>query len=203
MSTREEGRFLRGETGVDGEDVAQEERDVAEIEQDTAVQQLLRGRTYLGREFLTWLLWRSNAGGPITDVDDEPVTVLLFGRLTLRGLGGDATELIVKGAMSPYSEVVRAALDRGLLVHEARLRIQHGERTFEVTVDAERLDVRAADIPKVLSEETDDRLAERLYLAEQLANIVEALFGAFLEVRSSRRWKARARAMKAWFSEAD
>ncbi len=201
MSGREEAAFLRGDVGVDGAAV-EEEKDAAQVERQKVVEQLLRGRTYLGREFLTWLLWRSNSGGPITDVDDEPVSALFVGKVVLRGLAGDANELVVKGGMSAYSSVVRHAVDQGLLVHAARLRLQHGERALEVTVDAEHLDFRAAQIPKVLSEEDDDKLAERLWLCELLGRIVDALLGEFLKVRTSRRWKSKVvPSMKAWLRE--
>lgn len=199
--SREEAAFARGEIGVDGEAVA-EAQDGAAVERQKVVEQLLRGRTYLGRELLTWLLWRSNAGGPIVDVDDEPVSLLFVGKIVLRGLAGDANELSVKGGMSAYSNVVRHAIDQGLLVHAARMRIQHGERAIEVTVDAEHLDFRSAQIPKVLSEEADDKVAERLWLCELLERIVDALLAEFLKVRTGRRWKTKiVPSMKAWLQE--
>ncbi len=190
MSSREEGKFLRGEIGVDGEAI-EDERDVQEIERDKAVQQLLRGRTYLGRELLTWLLWRTDVGGPILDYDGEGLSALFVGTIVLRGLGGDATELSVKGAMAAYSEVVKAAIDRGLLVHQARLRLQHGERAYEVTIDAEHLAVRSAELPKVLAEEDDERLEERLYLAERLCELVDAIVADFVTLRASPKWASK------------
>ena len=65
MARREQARveaaFQRGDAGVDGLPTEEERRDEAELEKDKAREQLLRGRTYLGREFLTWLLWRSES----------------------------------------------------------------------------------------------------------------------------------------------
>lgn len=196
----EEAAFARGEIGADG--VAVEEApDEEALELASVLEGLARGRTYLGREFLTWLLWRTNSGGPIVDFDGDPVTALFVGRLTLRGLAGEATELVVKGAMSPYAPIVKNAIDQGLLVHVARLRITHGERTFEATVDAEHLAVRSAAIPKVLSEEEDDRIAERLFLSERLSKLLEALLGKFFEVRTAKTWRSKVVGeMKAWLS---
>lgn len=201
MATRsqgaEESAFLRGDIGVDGQAVetAPEE---GEAEQIKVMDELVRGRTYLGREFLTWLLWKTNAAvGQIT-IDDEPVTVLLVGRIVLRGMAGEATELSVKGVMAPYSAIVRRALLDGLLVHVARLRFQHGEKTYEATVDAEHLAVRSAKIPKVLSEEDDDKLTERLFLAERLSLIVDGLFRRFMDVRVSDAWAAEVKELRGW-----
>lgn len=198
---REESAFLRGDIGVDGQAV-DEAPDEAEAEQTKVMEELVRGRTYLGREFLTWLLWKSNEASAQVSMDDEPVTVLMVGKVVLRGLAGEATELTVKGVMAPYSAVVRRALLDGLLVHVARLRIQQGEKVYEATVDAEHLAVRGAKIPKVLSEEDDDKVIERLFLAERLSLIVDALFRRFMDVRVTQAWAAEVREMRGWMETA-
>ncbi|HYG66851.1 MAG TPA: hypothetical protein VD838_04300, partial [Anaeromyxobacteraceae bacterium] len=74
-----------------------------------------------------------------------------------------------------------------------------GERTFEATVDAEFLDLRAAKLPALLTEEEDDRLLERLALVEELSAIVDALAGAFLAARASPAWTRKTvPALKRW-----
>lgn len=195
-----EAAFLRGEVGADGSAV-DEERDAAELEQARAREQLLRGRTWLGRELLTWLLWRSEAGGAIVRDGNEDVEVLFLGPLTLRAARGDVVELVARGAQAPYAGEVRRALDAGLLVDRARVRITCGEKVWETGLDAERLDVRAAKLPELLSEADDDRAAERLWLAERLSALVDALAREFLRVRTGRGWKKAAAAMKAWMRE--
>ena len=205
MSRRErqtEAAFLRGDVGVDGAATEEETRDEAEAEHAKAREQLLRGRTWLGRELLTWLLWRSEEGGALAKLESEGVEVLFVGRLTLRGARGDVTELVARGTQAPYAAQVRRALDAGLLVHQARLRLTHGEKVYEVGLDAEFLDVRAAKLPELLSEAEDDRLAERLWLAERLSALVDALANEFLAVRAGRGWKKTVAAMKRWMQEA-
>jgi hypothetical protein len=196
-AARAEAEFPRGDRGVDGL-ATEEARDVAEVEQGKAREALLRGGTWLGRELLTWLLWRSESRGAIADVGGAGVEVLFTGRLTLRGIRGEVTELAARGELAPYSVQVRRALDEGLLVHQARLRLEHGERSYEVTLDAEFLDVRAAKLPELLTEAEDDRVGERLELAEELSTLVDALVAAFLEARTGRGWKKTVGAMKRW-----
>jgi hypothetical protein len=190
--------FARGEVGVDGQEI-EEERDEAEVEQEKAKESLVRGRTYLGREFLTWLLWQSEAGAPILKHDGDPLSVLFTGRVAMRGVGGDVTEVTAKGNLAPYSALVRQVLDRGLLLHQARLQLTHGERTFEATLDAEHFDVRSGKIPDLLTEADDDRMGERLDLAEHLGALIEALLEHFVALRSRPTWnKEVAPALKAW-----
>ena len=54
-NARKDAAFSKGAIGVDGGNTDVEERDEAELEKDKAREQMLRGRTWLGREFLTWL----------------------------------------------------------------------------------------------------------------------------------------------------
>ncbi len=199
---RAEAAFLRGDVGVDGAATDADVRDEAEVERDKAREQLLRGRAYLGRELLTWLLWRSESGDPLVEVDGAGVVVLFTGTILLRGLAGDVTELAARGAAAPYPAQVKRALASGLLVHQARLRLTQGERAFEVTLDAEHLDVRAAKLPELLSVEEDDRAAERLDLCEELGGLVDALVAAFLAVRAERAWaRSTVPALRAWMED--
>jgi hypothetical protein len=195
----EEAAFLRGEVGVDGQAV-EEVKDAAEVEREKAQEQFLRGKAFLGRELLTWLLWRSDLGEPVLVVDGQPVVVAFATRLVLRGISGDVVESTVKGAMAPYSPLVRRSLLKGLLVHQARVRLMHGELPFEVGLDAETFDLKSAKLPEVSKGEADDMLHERLALADQLGRVVEALIEAFLKLRQGHKWGAEVVAMRAWMA---
>lgn len=202
-AARAEAAFLRGDVGVDGAATDADQRDAAEIERQKARDELLRGRTWLGRELLTWLLWRSESGDPLVEVEGAGLVVLFTGRITLRGIAGEVTELTARGAEAPYAAQVRRALDAGLLVHQARLRFTHGagdaEKVYEATIDAEHLDVRGAKLPELVAEEDDDRVLERLFLAGQLSRFVDALVAAYLEVRAGSGWgKRTVPALKRW-----
>ena len=202
-AARTEAAFLRGDAGVDGVATAADERDAAEVERDTAREQLLRGHAFLGRELLTWLLFRSESTEPCARVEGEPLGVTFTGRLVLRGAFGDVTELAARGLAAPYSATVKRALAAGLLVHQARLRLELGEQAWEATLDAEHLDVRAARLPEVIAEEDDERLLERLHLAQRLARLVEALVTEFLAVRRGRGWgRTVVPAMRRWMQGA-
>lgn len=201
---REEAAFMRGDVGVDGGATNEDERSPEEKEKDKAKGELLRGRTWLGREFLTWLLWKSEPGDALIEHDGEQVTALFVNRLVLRGLHGDVVELAAKGTMAPYSLQVRRALMDGLLVHGARIRFTAGERTWEASLDAEFLDIKSAKLPELLTEADDDRLTERLDLADQLSAMVDALVKSFLHVRASRAWGQKTvPAMKEWMAGDD
>jgi len=197
-AARAEAAFLRGETGVDGA-ATEAAKDKAEVERGKAREQFLRGKAWLGRECLTWLLYRSESAEPLLNLNKEPVSVLLADKLVLRGIAGDVIETSVRGATAPYSPLVRQALDRGLLVHQARLHLAHGERNYQVTLDAEYFDCKSAKLPELETDDKDDRLAERLRLADELSLLVRSLVESFLKLRASAKWaKEEVPALKKW-----
>ena len=200
---RVDAAFLRGEVGADGLAI-QEAKDESEVEQSKAKEALGRNRAWLGREFLTWLLYRSNSTTALLEYDGEPVHLLMVGASILQGPAGDATELRAKGHMSAYAEAVRPAFNRGLLLHQARLRLLHGEKVFEVTVDAEFFGFRSVSIPKLMTEETDEVLEERLFLIDRLTELFDQLWLSFVKLRCSNKWhSAEVPKIKKWLSDLD
>ncbi|MER2566670.1 MAG: hypothetical protein ABTQ32_38460 [Myxococcaceae bacterium] len=197
----EETKFLRGDTGVDGQ-ATKEVADPVEAEQAKAREALYRGRTWLGRECLTWILFKSNDTNPIAVLDDEPIKVLFNGRLTLRAAAGDITEVAVKGVNAPYARLIRQAADLGLLVHSARLTITWQERSYDFTLDAEHFDVRAGKTPELMKDDDDEKLTERLDHVGALGRLIDAISSRFMEIRNSAEWKKKVvPQLKAWMRE--
>ncbi|MDR0966352.1 MAG: hypothetical protein LBM75_07625 [Myxococcales bacterium] len=190
MSRREDAAFARGDIGVDGE-VTEEKRAAAEVERARAREQFLEGKTWLGREFLTWLLWKSESSEPLMSFDGEPVHVLFGGKLTLRGIAGEVIELGLKGTEAAYSQVNRFALENGLLIHAAKLKLTLGEKEFDFTLDAQLLDIRTAKLPDLLTDDEDDRIQERLFLTERLGEVTQAIFMTFLALRRGPEWRGQ------------
>ena len=202
-AARAEARFMRGETGIDGAATEGSEKDPALVEQVKAKEALYRGGAWLGREALTWLLMKSESSEALCKVDDLPLKVVFAGKLTLRAAHGEVTEVAAKGVTAPYAAAIRFALQHHLLVHAARLHLTHGEQTFEVTLDAERFDLRAAKVPKLLDEgDEGEEVIERLELVGRLGRLIDALLEQFLKVRVSPAWKRSVvPELQAWLSE--
>jgi hypothetical protein len=201
MKVSEETAFLRGDVGVDGQ-ATTEEKAPDEKELAQAQEALLRGRTFLGRECLTWLLWKSDSTEPVVVVDGKPVTVVFNGKLALRAGAGDITEAQVKGVTSPYAKLVKQALVKGLLVHTAKIQVTWNEQVFDFSLDAEFFDIRSAKLPALLQEEEDDKLSERLELASRASAITDAMVSAFMKLRITKTWAQKTvPALRQWMSE--
>lgn len=199
-----EARFLKGETGVDGAS-GKVEVDPEVAEQAKAKEALYRGRAWLGREALCWILMKSESAEPLCKVDGQPLRVVFTGKILLRAGSGEVTEVAAKGVSAPYASIVRFALARNLLVHGARLQLTHGEQSFEVTLDAERFDLRSGKLPALLNEgDEGEELVERLELVSRLGRLIDALLAQFIKVRVGPQWeKSVVPELKAWFAQAD
>jgi hypothetical protein len=195
-----DAKFARGETGVDGA-ATEETADAEAVEQAKAQEALLRGRTWLGREAFTWLLWKSESTEPILTLDRKPVSVVFNDKLSLRAGGGEVVELAVKGVASPYSELVRRAIRAQLMPHVVRIQLTHGDQTYDASLDAECFDIKSAKLPALLQEEESERLTERLEFAGRLSALVDAIIEHFMELRTSRTWDSRCvPAIKEWLA---
>lgn len=195
-AARAEQRFMSGQTGVDGQAV-EEEVDPTAQEQAKAKEALYRGRTWLGREALTWWLFKSESTEPLVSLEKQPISIVFQGRLTLKSAAGEITEVALKGVGAPYAALTKQALRQGLLVHTARLKLTWGEQVFELSIDAEHFDVKAAKLP-ALSEEAEDALGERLELAQRMCRALDACLLSFAQLRASPKWQLEVSKLTAW-----
>ena len=66
-----EARFMKGETGVDGAS-GKTEVDPEVAQAAKAKEALYRGRAWLGREALSWILMKSESSEALCKVDGQP-----------------------------------------------------------------------------------------------------------------------------------
>ena len=91
-------------------------------------------KRFLGREFLTWLVWTIEERGGRIERDGEIVELQLGDRVTLAGTAADRARMTVAGAGDLRTEV-GAGLRRGKLLDQAKLVILRGERRWELSLD--------------------------------------------------------------------
>lgn len=144
---------------------------------------------FLGREFLTWLLWKADQGQTEFESDEGAFTVRFVGRVRLSGLAGDVVAAVLDGASAAYSIEARAAIGAGRTIREATLRFAQGEREWTAAV-SDLLDLRSVKLPAVLTEEEDDRFLERMDLLGLLSQMIHAAFAVFVRERVSPAWRA-------------
>lgn len=154
---------------------------------------------FLGREFLTWLWFRSESQQGLFHTGDRPIELWFDAKLTLEA-GGELKEQNVIRSESPTeTEEARVALRSGKQVSQAQLRLIAEQKQWTFTLRADDLSLQGLRIPALLSREDDDRIYERLHLLEEAEDLVDDLFGDFLRLRlDDDAWRAEVDRIRAW-----
>lgn len=154
---------------------------------------------YLGREFLTWLWFRSAQQSGLFELTDGTIEVWFEAKLTLEA-GGDIKEQnVIKAETPAETSEAHAALLAGKVVSEARLRVVFGQKQWTVSIKGDSLQMSGLKIPALLTREDDDQLYERFALVEELEDTIHALYQQFVEIRlDDEQWRPEVQAIRTW-----
>lgn len=145
---------------------------------------------FLGSEFLTYLWFMSETADEFYkhDPESEPFEIVFDDRLTVGGAQVNAQENLFRGGHPTSSLEAHAALRLGKLATEARVRILKGAQEWSFVLKSADLSISALRVPSVLSKNDDDRFYERMYLLEELEQMLNFLYSRFLSTRLSTSW---------------
>jgi len=171
-------------------------------EREEVAEEEVQDLAFLGREFMTWLLWRAARGEATFEDDGGEFGVGFGGKLRLTGPAGDVTDAVLKGRSPGMSVELAASLGAGRTVREAELSVARGDREFRFTLVAETLDWKGVKLPSRLKDEGDDRLGERTALLDELESAVGAVFQAFVKERTRPVWqRSIVPELRTWLAE--
>ncbi|HEU18421.1 MAG TPA: hypothetical protein ENO00_03425 [Deltaproteobacteria bacterium] len=150
--------------------------------------------SFLGRDFLTWLWFKSEERGGTVMVPDVGDVAMLFVR-----------KLILESGEGPYSETVscqgmhsnltegKSALRRGKKIKEARIKLAVGTDETEFSFKADTFQFQTLKFPPSFTMEEDEndregRILERISIVEKGIGLMEQLFAFFLSKRTLPAW---------------
>jgi hypothetical protein len=172
---------------------------------------ILREKAFLGREFLTWLWFKSDqTGGRIEIPGKKVVEVLFLDRMTLDLSDVETPQTVtLKGEHSELREGL-AALKEGKKIEEARISIRAGDNDFTMMLKGTWFSFGSFRTPPILpageaegEEDVEGSFLEKTYLIEEGMEIVDDLFEYFLKLRISDGWEANELpALRRWVSTA-
>lgn len=155
--------------------------------------------SFLGREFLTWLWYRSEQQEGIFQIGDRAVEVWFDARLTLETPGEIKEQNVIVCESPTEADEARASLLAGKQATAARLRIVSDQKQWTCNFKAEDISLSTLKLPALLSREDEDQLYERFYLLEEVQDILDDLFKTFVEIRiEDDTWREEVGAMRAW-----
>ncbi|MCE5262367.1 MAG: recombination-associated protein RdgC [Deltaproteobacteria bacterium] len=160
----------------------------------------------VGREFLTWLWFKSEErNGMIHLPAGDECELLFVRRLVLEAGEGEYAETIVCQGLHADLEEGKEALRRGKKISTARLRVSHDKAEWEFTFNADRFHFQSVKLPTVAEDDAEiDRegqTLERIYLIERAAGLMDRLFCAFLDLRKT-GWESELERMQRWIAPA-
>jgi recombination associated protein RdgC len=168
---------------------------------------ILNQKAFLGREFLTWLWFKSlQQGGAVRAGKGKTVEIIFLDRMTLDLSDEDSPQTVsIKGELSGLREGL-AALKEGKKIEEARISVRVGEEAFTTALKATWFAYGSFKVPPVLpasqSESEEDAEAaflEKVYLIEEGVSAIDALFERFMDLRLSENWeREEVPAIKEW-----
>lgn len=160
---------------------------------------LIEAKEFLGREFLTWLWFKSEAQAGHFDIDDQTIELWIGNRVVLAD-SDDTEQVVCKGENSELEEAKRA-LSQSKKVCIANYKFYKDDAEYSFTLDSKMFNFKNLKTPKIeLNKEDPDGLFfEKVFLMQQVIDIVEKLFAEFMNVRTS-NWAQETEAIKDWYN---
>jgi hypothetical protein len=172
-------------------------------DEDTSDEPVRSGMGFLGREFLTWLWFKTDtAESGLRLRGGDEVTVMLDKSMRLAcdfQLSG--TAVLTGDGVATFPEG-RAALPTGKQPTKVGLVIGGAVGEFAFALDGPSLAVSSLALPEDKAQERDPlvRLERRFERTVDLTQLLDGLFELFLEQRLGRDWPREARAITQWAS---
>ena len=164
---------------------------------------LLHKKEFLGREFLTWLWFKSEIQGGSFTLDNSQQAVLWFDDRVV--LQSDGKEMVTcQGENSELTEA-RHALREGKKVTQAKIKLIIGDNDWSFCLDSTWLNFKSLKTPRVMldtKEDPEGLFYEKAHLLATPISTVEQLFTQFLKIRISTEWdKKEVPAIRQWMKK--
>ncbi len=158
---------------------------------------------HIFREFLLWLLYRTEQETGTLQVGDEYIQIRVEDQLKLEG-EGDVRQTELKKGVPSISQEAKIALQNGKLPTRMRLSLASGDDQYLFVIESSRMELRAVRIPVVPIRETDLKLDQRMFHLSQIYRYLELLFHEFAVERvDETRWLERTRDIHLWMYKQD
>jgi len=148
----------------------------------------------IGREFLTWLWYKSEErGGRIAVAKDEEVELNFLKRIVLEAGEGEYSQGVVCHGIHAELKEGKEAIRQGKKVKEAGIKLIFNQNEWEFTFRADSFNFQSLKLPVMDWQETPEdpsgHLLERIYLIENAVKTMNNLYESFLRIRFSSQWE--------------
>jgi recombination associated protein RdgC len=150
----------------------------------------------IGREFLTWLWFKSEErNGRIAFRNQEEIELRFLKRISLEAGEGEYSQGVVCHGIHAELKEGKEAIRQGKKVKEAGIKLTHDQNEWEFMFKGDSFHFQSVKMPQTdwqeTSEDPSGGLLERIYLIENAAKTMDALYESFLKIRLSSLWKEK------------
>ena len=163
------------------------------------VLELIQQKSFLGKEFLTWLWFRSERDGTVEPARAKPITIEILGPILLDAQYGDARASMLKGDSPATAPEARTALLEGKKLTKAKMKWAREDAEWIFTLDGENFNVSSLNVPNPGRLPFEDSMTLRLEMVLEFERVLEQLWEMFLELRlNGKAWPGEVRQIQQW-----
>ncbi len=147
--------------------------------------ELIKQGRFLGEEFLLWLWMRGLKHSGTSGVDGDSSACYVEDGIALISERAEVKDLRLSKGNPAESRAAFEALARGMRPAKAKVRIISGDMDWVLTLEVDTFALKSIALPPVNSKDPMGRLADRLFLAEEVLGHLDRRYAAFLRARVS------------------
>lgn len=160
---------------------------------------LQTNRNFLGREFLTWLWFKSESQNHKIKIKNlGEFQIFIDNKIVLSSASGSVRENSLKGNSPAYAPEASAALSSGKMLSEAKFVIQNQELNWSFSISAEDLSLKAVRLPVVAKENSSEHFSQRIAYTKMLNDILDELYREYMEIRLTDSFHKEAELIQEW-----
>ncbi len=158
----------------------------------------------LGRDFLTWLWFKSEVQNNIFKTPQGEEFALYLGqKVVVEGGEGESKEKAVCSGMMSRLQEAKQGLRTGKKVVQARLTVEQDSNTWSLQVNSSCLSLSGIKTPGMEvriqeGEDPDSIFLEKMFLLEKSIYFIEVVYAEFLQLRLSHEWPGEVRVFREW-----
>jgi recombination associated protein RdgC len=172
----------------------------------TGTDQKKEDASLIGREFMTWLWFKSEErNGRISSSPGDEIELHFLKRIALEAGEGEYSQGVVCHGIHAELKEGKEAIRQGKKVKEAGIRLISNQNEWEFTLKADNFHFQSLKLPVAEWDETEEdpsgKILERIYLIENAAKAIDQLYISFLKIRYSAQWEEReAKLLAKWLN---
>lgn len=159
-------------------------------------------KDFFGNEFMLWLWQQADTHGGSVKIDDRNDVAILFDRqIDLDCAFGQTGRDSLRGTGVTKMPEAIDALKSGKVPRKSGLILDSSGVQYNLNLTAESLSIGTLKLPEVEEAETPRVVfEERIAMLREFCKTLDALFTAFMTVRSGASWEGHTSAIRKWIS---